>query len=144
MARDRGGPRISHQLLHVPVLDDRLDTPSMRQYVASPGFNSMATQGMWLHYLGANADRSRTSPYAAPARAEDLSGLPPAFIQVNGLDPLRDEGIAYGSRLLAAGVPVELYCAPGLPHGAVPADSGLAAWAQAIFDAATERALGAQ
>jgi acetyl esterase/lipase len=58
-----------------------------------------------------------TSAYAAPGRAQDLSDLPPAFIQVNGLDPLRDEGIHYALALMAAGVPVELYCAPHQHHG---------------------------
>ncbi len=141
MARDRGGPMVTHQLLHVPVLDDRLDTPSMRRFQSTPGFNRTKAEGMWLHYLGEGADRSNTSPYAAPARANDLSRLPPTFIQVNELDPLRDEGLAYAARLLAAGVPVELYCAPGLGHGAVAADSPLARHAQLIFDAAMRRAL---
>jgi acetyl esterase len=142
MARDRGGPRITHQLLHVPVLDDRLDTPSMRRFESTLGFNRTEAEGMWLHYLGEHADRGNTSPYAAPARSAELSRLPPAFIGVNELDPLRDEGLAYAARLLAADVPVELYCAPGLRHGAVAADSPLARRAQLIFDAAMQRALG--
>ncbi len=126
MARDRGGPSIAYQGLMIPVLDDRLDTPSMRQGVDNPGFNSRNAEGMWLHYLGEDYDRSQTSPYAAPARAADLSGLPPAFVQTNGLDPLRDEGITYAQRLLAAGVPVELYNVPGAYHGA-PAQNPAAA-----------------
>jgi acetyl esterase len=141
MARDRGGPRITQQLLHVPVLDDRLDTLSMRRFESTPGFNRTQAEGMWLHYLGEDADRTNTSPYAAPARSDDLSGLPPTFMQVNELDPLRDEGLTFAVRLLAAGVPVELYCAPGLGHGAVTADSPLARHAQLIFDAAMQRAL---
>jgi acetyl esterase/lipase len=117
MARDRGGPRISFQALTVPVLDDRLQTPSMHEYVEAPLFGARNAEGMWLHYLGDDYDRRSTSPYAAPARADDLRGLPPAFIHVNGCDPLRDEGIEYAMRLMAAGVPVELYCAPGAHHG---------------------------
>jgi acetyl esterase/lipase len=81
---------------------------------------------MWLHYVGEGADRSATSVYAAPARAESLAGLPPAIIAVNGLDPLRDEGIEYAMRLMADGVPVELYCAPGAYHGAPPQDMRVA------------------
>jgi acetyl esterase/lipase len=88
-----------------------------------PGFNRSRAEGMWLHYLGEEFDRSLTSPYAAPARADTLRGLPPAFIHVNGLDPLRDEGIEYAMRLMGDGVPVELYCAPGAYHGAPPDDS---------------------
>ena len=130
MARDRGGPKIAFQGLMIPVLDDRLDTPSMRQAIEAPGFNSMGAEGMWLHYLGETYDRSATSPYAAPSRAEDLSGLPPAFIQTNGLDPLRDEGIHYALRLLAAGVSVELCNVPGVYHGAPPLNPAAAARAE--------------
>jgi acetyl esterase/lipase len=123
MARDRGGPAIAFQALNIPVLDDRLSTTSMRQFIGEhPGFNGDRAEGMWLHYLGEDADRSATSAYAAPARAESLAGLPPAFISVNGLDPLRDEGIEYARRLMGDGVPVELYCAPGAYHGAPPQD----------------------
>jgi acetyl esterase/lipase len=69
--------------------------------------------------------------------------LPATFIQVNELDPLRDEGLAFAQRLLRAGVPMEIYCAPGLGHAAVPADSPVAKGAQGIFDAAMRRALAA-
>jgi acetyl esterase/lipase len=117
MARDRGGPSIRYQALVIPVLDDRCETPSMDQYVEAPVFGANRAREMWERYLGVGVDRSKTSPYAAPARAKSLAGLPPAFIQVNGLDPLRDEGIEYALRLLAEGVPVELYCAPGQHHG---------------------------
>jgi acetyl esterase/lipase len=57
------------------------------------------------------------SPYAAPARAPDLSGLPPAYISVCEFDPLRDEGIEYARRLVQAGVPTELHLYPGTFHG---------------------------
>lgn len=137
MARDRGGPAIAFQALLIPVLDDRMQTPSMQQYRGDhPGFNGDAAEGMWLHYLGESYDRSTTSPYAAPARADSLAGLPPAFIQVNGLDPLRDEGIDYAQRLMAAGVPVELYCGPGMYHGADALDPRVALHAAMCFDAA--------
>jgi acetyl esterase len=122
MARDRGGPRIAYQALMIPVIDDRLDTPSMQQFVGNPGFDSVRAEGMWLHYLGEEHDRSATSPYAAPGRAESLAGLPPAFILTGGLDPLRDEGLHYALRLLAEGVPVELVNVPGAYHGAPALD----------------------
>jgi acetyl esterase/lipase len=117
MARDRRGPRIALQALVIPVIDDRCDTPSMRQYAEAPLFGGRQAVQMWQGYLGSDSTDAMTSPYAAPARAGDLSGLPPAFIQVNGLDPLRDEGIEYAMRLMAADVPVELYCAPDQHHG---------------------------
>jgi acetyl esterase/lipase len=141
MSRDRSGPKIAYQALMIPVVDDRLKTASHRQSVGAPGFNAAGNEGMWLHYLGEDADRSRTSPYAAPARAEDLSGLPPAFVQTNGLDPLRDEGIEYALRLMAAGVPVELYNCPGAYHGAPPLDARTAGLAARILDAALGAAL---
>jgi len=117
MARDRTGPAIAFQALIIPVIDDRCDTPSIRQYDEGPLFGGRQATEMWERYLGANADRAATSAYAAPGRAESFSGLPPAFIQVNGLDPLRDEGIQYAQALMAAGVPVELYSAPNQHHG---------------------------
>lgn len=141
MARDRNGPTIAYQALMIPVLDDRLRTASHHQAEGAPGFNAAGNEGMWLHYLGEHADRTRTSPYAAPARAEDLSGLPPAFVQTNGLDPLRDEGLEYALRLLAAGVPVEIYNCPGAYHGAPPLDPRTAGLAARIYDAALGAAL---
>jgi len=96
---------------------------------------------MWLHYLGEAYDRSNTSPYAAPARATGLSGLPPAFIQTNGLDPLRDEGIQFALRLMAEGVDVELYNAPGNYHGADPLDPRTMAQAARVYNEALGNAL---
>jgi acetyl esterase len=140
MARDRGGPRIVLQALNVPVLDDRCITTSMQQFEEAAIFGAAQARQMWDAYLGAQADRSAVSPYAAPARAQDLSGLPPAFIQVGGLDPLRDEGIDYALRLMAANVPVELYCAPGQYHG-LSEDPRTAAHSQALYHDAIAAAI---
>jgi len=141
MARDREGPKIAFQGLLIPVTDDRLDTPSQRQMSGSPGFNAEGAIGMWLHYLGEDYDRTKTSPYAAPARAESLAGLPPAFVQVNELDPLRDEGLAYGQRLLAEGISVEMVCVPGAYHGEVPLRPSAAARGHRVYNAALQEAL---
>jgi acetyl esterase len=132
MARDRKGPAIALQCLLIPVTDDRCATPSIQQYYEAPLFGGGQAIGMWDAYLGPDADRSKTTPYAAPARSTDLSGLPPAFVQVNGLDPLRDEGIQYAMALMAADVPVELYCAPDNHHG-LPVDFRVAAQANRLF-----------
>jgi acetyl esterase len=140
MARDWGGPAIAFQALVIPVIDDRCDTPSMRQYDEGPLFGGRLAKEMWVRYLGPDADRTTTSPYAAPGRAEDLHGLPPAFIQVNGLDPLRDEGIQYALRLMAADVPVELYCAPNQHHG-MSEDPRTAATAARLYHDAMRAAL---
>ncbi|MEM7413782.1 MAG: alpha/beta hydrolase [Myxococcota bacterium] len=141
MARDRKGPKIALQALLIPVIDDQLRTASHEQSRGGPGFNADGNEGMWLHYLGEDYDRSNTSPYASPARAEDLSGLPPALVQTNGLDPLRDEGIVYALRLMEAGIPVELYNAPGCYHGADPIDPRAAAQAMRVFGEALGAAL---
>lgn len=120
-ARCEGGPWIAGQCLVVPVLDDRLATASMRDFRTNPGFDGAGAAGMWAHYLG-DVDRACTPPYAAPARATDLTALPPAYVRVHGLDPLRDEGIGYAARLLEHGVAVELHCYAGMFHGAPALD----------------------
>ncbi|HEX4219205.1 MAG TPA: alpha/beta hydrolase [Acidimicrobiales bacterium] len=113
--RDRGGPSLCFQYLGIPELDDRLETVSMRTFVDTPMWNRPNAEMSWQFYLG--DDRSEVSPYAAPARATDLSGLPPTFISTMEFDPLRDEGLIYGLRLLQAGVTVELHQYPGTFHG---------------------------
>jgi acetyl esterase len=118
LARDRGGPHIAFQFLGVPELDDRLSTPSMTAFVDTPLWNRPRAVVSWDAYLGPGVPGTDgVSPYAAPARATDLGGLPPAYISVMHFDPLRDEGIAYALALLAAGVTVELHLYPGTFHG---------------------------
>ncbi|MFN2538674.1 MAG: alpha/beta hydrolase [Mycobacteriales bacterium] len=122
LARDRKGPRIAFQSLGMPELDDRLETPSMQAFVGTPPWSRPQAIKSWEYYLGGKA----ADGYAAPARAEDLSGLPPAHVTVMELDPLRDEGIAYASRLLQAGVSVELHAYPGTFHGSsLAVDAGV-------------------
>ncbi|HTT85859.1 MAG TPA: alpha/beta hydrolase [Acidimicrobiales bacterium] len=116
MARDVGGPALAFQLLNYPVLDDRMTTPSMRAFDDTPLWTNQSTAHMWDHYLGP-APRPEVSPYAAPARADDVHGLPPAYILTAELDPLRDEGIDYARRLMEAGVSTELHTVPGACHG---------------------------
>ncbi|MCP2336615.1 alpha/beta hydrolase [Actinomadura rupiterrae] len=149
-ARDRGGPRIAFQTLLIPCLDDRCDTPSMRA-VTDPRFtNGGLVSRMWDVYLGADREQGRghehgsghVSPYAAPARADDLSGLPPAYVLTCGADPLRDEGLDYARRLMEADVPVTVKDVPGAWHlfEAFAPDSSLARettahWLAALRDA---------
>ncbi|MDA8047008.1 MAG: alpha/beta hydrolase [Actinomycetota bacterium] len=140
VARDRDGPDIRLQALIIPVLDDRCETPSMLQFEEAPLFGGRMARQMWDTYLGPDIDRSHTPAYAAPGRAEDLGGLPPAFIQAGGLDPLRDEAIIYAQRLMAAGVSVELYCAPAQHHG-LSADDRTAEQAARLYYSAMGAAI---
>jgi acetyl esterase/lipase len=116
MARDRGGPALCFQVLNIPELDDRLETPSMKQFVDTPLWNRPNAIVSWRYYLG-DALGGDISPYAAPARAEDLKGLPPAYVSTMEYDPLRDEGLIYAMRMLEHGVSVELHQFPGTFHG---------------------------
>jgi acetyl esterase len=120
MARSRGGPKVTFQVLEIPELDDRLETPSMREFVDTPMWNRPSAERSWQWYLGGDHD-ANTSEFAVPSRVIDLSGLPPAYISVMQFDPLRDEGIEYASRLLQAGVAVELHAFPGTFHGSAMA-----------------------
>ena len=112
-ARDQQGPPIHFQLLNQPELDDRQETWSARQFTDTPWMTRDKLAATWRHYLGSTP----ASPYAAPARADDLSGLPSAYVATAEFDPLRDEAIGYALRLLQAGVPVELHQWPGTFHG---------------------------
>ncbi|QFZ19854.1 alpha/beta hydrolase [Saccharothrix syringae] len=112
-ARDEQGPPLCFQLLNEAGLDDRQETWSQQHVVGTPWMDRHAVAAAWRYYLGGTP----ATPYAAPARAADLSGLPPAYIATAELCPNRDEDIAYALRLLQAGVPVELHQWPGTFHG---------------------------
>ena len=141
--RDVGGPAILFQALDSPVLDDRLLTSSATDYTDSPLWNRQNAIDSWRHYLGADADRHQTPEYAAPARARDLAGLPPAYIAVSSFDPLRDEGIEYARRLIRAGVSTELQLYPGTFHGSsgVFPQTAISQRINADYTAAIRRAL---
>jgi len=115
LARDRGGPAVCFQFLGIPELDHRLETASMRAFVDTPMWHRGNAELSWRFYLG--PDPGPVSPYASPAIAEDLSGLPPAYVTTMEFDPLRDEGILYALRMMEAGVSVELHSFPGTFHG---------------------------
>jgi acetyl esterase len=115
VARDRGAPRLAVQLLLYPALDPRLDTDSFRRLGTGHLLDRSEMAWFWRCYLGPGGDP--TNPYAAPVRSSDLAGLPPTVLVLPEYDPLRDEGLAYGDRLVAAGVPVDVVHAPGQIHG---------------------------
>ena len=114
----------------------------MRTFVDSPLWNRPLATLSWEAYLGGGVDRTDVSPYAAPARATELAGLPPAYISTAENDPLRDEGILYGLGLLQAGVSVELHQFPGTFHGsALVASAAITQRAQRESVTALRRAL---
>ncbi|GAY18185.1 alpha/beta hydrolase [Mycobacterium sp. shizuoka-1] len=116
LARDRGGPELAAQLLIYPMLDDRTTTPDPQLAPELLTWNYEDNLTGWGALLGDRAGSDDVSVYAAPARAQDLAGLPPTYIDVGDLDIFRDENIDYAARLSAAGVPTELHVHPGCPH----------------------------
>ena len=133
MARDRRGPVIAHQLLVYPVLDSDFDRPSYRDSADGYLLTGAAMRRFWGDYVARWEDR--LDPYAAPLRAPDLSGLPPATIILCQRDPLRSEGEAYAARLAEAGVPVSLTTWHDLVH-AVFRMAGLSPRARAFVSSA--------
>jgi acetyl esterase/lipase len=118
--RDNGGPELFFQYLGIPVLDDRLETHSMVDFVDTPLWNRQAAELSWNYYRPGSTPYIGgidATKYFAPARHEDLAGLPPTYVSVCEFDPLRDEGIEYAVRLLHAGVTTELHAYPGTFHG---------------------------
>jgi acetyl esterase/lipase len=116
LARDRGEVPLRFQLLDCPMLDDRQITPSSR-LDGLHIWNRHSNAFGWRSYLGDLYGTPNVPAYAAPARATDLSGLPPAYVCVGAADGFRDEDIDYAVRLNQDGVPAELRVHPGAPHG---------------------------
>lgn len=146
MARDRGGPPIAFQMPIYPMIDDRNTTASSQEIVDVGIWDRPANLEAWAWYLGDRHGTDRVTAYDAPARATDLSGLPPTFIDVGTVDLFRDEDVAYAASLLQAGVPTELHVWPGAFH-ASETFAPDAALSQRIWAArldALRRALGTQ
>lgn len=116
LSRDRGGPALCAQLLICPMLDDRAETLSSKQYVDEGVWSRGSNLTGWSSLLGDRHGTDQVSVYAAPARATDLSGLPPTFIDVGEAEVFRDECVAYASHLWACGVQAELHVWPGAWH----------------------------
>ncbi|MEU8473172.1 alpha/beta hydrolase [Streptomyces sp. NPDC029006] len=117
LTRDRRGPRPLGQLLMGPMLDDRNDSGSSRQMAGLGVWDRTANDTAWTALLGDRCGGPDVPPYAAPARATDLSGLPPAFLDVGSAETFRDEVVAYASRIWQAGGEAELHVWPGGCHG---------------------------
>ncbi|CAL9357208.1 Carboxylesterase NlhH [Nocardiopsis dassonvillei] len=117
LARDRGGPALAAQLLVYPMLDDRNDSVSAHQMAGLGVWDRTSNDTGWSALLGEAAGGPDVSPYAAPARATDLSGLPPAFLDVGSAETFRDEVVDYAGRIWRAGGVAELHVWPGAFHG---------------------------
>ncbi|WP_432543480.1 alpha/beta hydrolase [Kineococcus sp. SYSU DK002] len=118
LARDRGGPAIAGQMLLSPMLDDRGDSPSAHQMRGLGVWDSRSNRTGWDALLGEGVRGGPDVPaYAAPARAADLSGLPPTFVDVGSAETFRDEDVAFAGRLWQAGGRGELHVWPGGFHG---------------------------
>ena len=111
LARDRGGPAISHQVLLYPATDMTSIKPAAAN---TPFISGPEMRAFRQHYLG-EADPGDIR--ASPLLAGDHSGLPPALIQVGEHDPLREDGVRYAAALRDAGVPARLTEYVGMPHG---------------------------
>ncbi|MEQ8665434.1 MAG: alpha/beta hydrolase [Rhodospirillales bacterium] len=131
-ARDRGGPDIAAQFLIYPALGGNDGLASYTEFADAP---LLTTAGMKLYaMLYCGSEWFTDDPLLAPLRADDLSGLPPAFLQPAGVDPLRDDSVAYEERLRRAGVETDLVIEDGLPHSFLRArhstEKGRAAFAR--------------
>jgi acetyl esterase/lipase len=115
--RDEGGRLPAGQLLVYPMLDDRDIGVAKTQLARTILWNKVSNDTGWNAYLGESRGGPNVSPYSAPARATDLSGLPPTYIEVGSVDLFRDEDVAYASTMWACGGDVELHVWPGGPHG---------------------------
>jgi acetyl esterase/lipase len=116
LTRDRAEVAIAFQLLDCPMLDDRQLTHSSRQEGLPVWSRESNTYG-WRAYLGGLYGADDVPYTAAPARAQDLSGLPPTYVSVGTVDGFLDEDVDYATRLNHAGVPTELHVYPGACHG---------------------------
>lgn len=118
LVRDRGEIPLAFQAMNAPMLDDRtVQSDAPHPYTGEFIWTREANRFGWTSLLGREPGGEDVSPYAAAARAENLEGLPPAFIAVGALDLFLEEDVEYARRLIRAGVPTELHVYPGTFHG---------------------------
>ncbi|MEU8922559.1 alpha/beta hydrolase fold domain-containing protein [Kitasatospora sp. NPDC048545] len=117
LARDRDGPAPTGQLLLSPMLDDRGETFSSHQMAGHDTWDRASNATAWRAVLGERYGTADVPPYAAPARATDLSGLPAAYVDVGSAETFRDEAVAYADAIWRAGGEAELHVWPGACHG---------------------------
>lgn len=144
LSRDRGGPELLGQFLLCPMLDDRDDTVSTRQFDGLGLWDRGSNRVGWESLLGVRRGSDEVSIYAAPARADDLSGLPSTYIDAGSAEVFRDEVVTYASQLWRDGIDAELHVWPGGTHGweALMPDSPLARAATEVRTSWVNRLFG--
>jgi acetyl esterase len=115
IARDKGGPKISHQILYCPVIDYQFERASYNNFADDYGLTKQAMEWFWEQYIAKGDDPLH--PYASVIRADDLSGLADTTILAAEFDPLVDEAVDYGAALKAAGNNVVTTVYEGMIHG---------------------------
>jgi acetyl esterase/lipase len=115
-ARDHGAPKVSFVMAPYPMIDYKHNQPSTHDITDIGIWDREIGLDAWGLYLGEQINDVEISPYASPSYANDLSNLPPVFIDVGELDTLRDESIAFIIRLIAAANTVEFHLYPGVYH----------------------------
>ncbi|WNG20375.1 alpha/beta hydrolase [Cystobacter fuscus] len=143
LAHDRGEVRPAFQLLVYPMLDDRTTTRTDIDGTSHRAWNQGSNVFGWRSYLGREPGGAQVPAHAAPARREELSGLPPAWLGVGTCDLFHDEDLAYARRLDAAGVPCDVAVVPGAFHGfdVITRGAGVARDFRGVYTAALRRAL---
>ncbi len=117
LTHDRQEIQPVFQLLVYPMLDDRTVLRTDIDDSSSIAWNQKSNRFGWKSYLGEKCGAENVPDYAVPARRENLSGLPPAWIGVGTVDIFHDEDVAYAQRLQEQGIESELYIVPGAFHG---------------------------
>lgn len=146
LARDRNGPPIAFQLLVYPMLDDRTCVSTPHPVAGEFVWDAASNSFGWECWLGQAPGSSDIPPLAAPARAAELAGLPPTFLGTAALDMFVEENLVYAQRLIRAGVPTEVYVAPGAFHGfeAMAPEAAVSQRFIALGDDALRRAFAPQ
>lgn len=145
LARDRQGPALCAQLLMCPMLDDRDSTVSTVQFDGAGTWSRGSNATGWTALLGERRGSENVSIYAAPARAADVAGLPPTYIDCGSAEVFRDEDVAYATSIWSAGGQAELHIWAGGFHGfdVFAPDSRVSSQAVATRNSWIARVLGA-
>lgn len=141
-ARDHGGPAISLSILNCPALTIE-DYPSTLQNSRfSLGNDSFKDSVEYIYMRDFGFNGELPNYYAMPGYCRRLKGLPPTYMIMAEYDPLRDDGLAYATRLLQAGVPCEVVVAPRVGHGFCVVEHPLTRWIHNGICASMRREFG--